>query len=250
MDEPLKLLSADTVELLFREVENNFARYCSGNFADLAKENGWAIETAFARWDPTIAMLLDPSGTPEAEIQNSLLVYQNLQGMTPALAREERLWARLCHVECLEYTRKRWLQRADNLEQIRRRFFAAGLPGCRDDNAIGRLWWNGHIAALACPGNVEHALRRLLARANIRLNVIDRAYTAFRQPLIRAVVRTLAEPWFAQDDEAVEHFMFEVNKRSGSIVFEALSDDDIDQHLASCLAFAKERSYRKSGKSL
>jgi hypothetical protein len=126
--------------------------------------------------------------------------------------------------------------------RIRSHFFASGLPGCRDDNAIGRLWWNTHIAKLASPNDVELALRRLLARANIRLQVIDRADTAFRQPLIAGIVRLLEDNWFASYDAAVADFMFEVNKASGGIIFEALAEDDVDKHLAYCLSAAKARS--------
>jgi hypothetical protein len=163
--------------------------------------------------------------------------------MTPALAREERLWARLCHVECLEYARQRWLHGEGKFAAaVGLHFFAPSLPGCRDDNAIGRLWWNGHIAALACPDDVELGLRRLLARANIRLQVFDRTDTAFRQPLISGIVRLLAvENWFNTYDAAVADFMYEVNKHSGGVVFEALSDDNVDAHLAWCLEFAKLR---------
>jgi hypothetical protein len=241
MAEPLRLLSAATVDQLLNALDKNLDRYRSGDFADLSKESGWAIETTIARWDPAIAAKLDPSGTPEAEIRNSLLVYRGLEGMTPALAREERLWVRLCHVECLEYARQRWLRGESNLApQVRLHFFAPGLPGCRDDNAVGRLWWNGYIASLACPDDLELGLRRLLARANIRLQVIDRADTAFRQPLISGIVRLLgSDNWFNTYDAAVADFMFEVNKRSGGVVFEALSDDEVYAHLARCLDFAK-----------
>lgn len=120
-------------------------------------------------------------------------------------------------------------------------FFAPGFPGCRDDNAIGRLWWNGHIAELACPDDIDLGLTRLLARANIRLQVIERADTAFRQPLVSGVVRLLGDSWFETSDPAVADFMFEVNKRSGGIVFEALNTEEIDDHLARCLRIAKSR---------
>jgi hypothetical protein len=243
MKEPLKLLSAGTVERLATDLDKNLDRYISGDFADLAKQTGWAIETALARWDPTIVMKLDAGGTPEAEIKNSLLIYEGLEGMTPALAREERLWARLCHVECLVYARARWLNGAGSIaNQVRIHFFAPGLPGCRDDNAVGRLWWNGYIAWLASPDDVELGLRRLLSRANIRLQIIDRADTAFRQPLISGIVRLLgSDRWFDTYDAAVADFMLEVNKRSGAIVFEALTDDEVDTHLVRCLGFAKGR---------
>lgn len=242
MTQPLKLLSAPTVERLLADVSSNVGRYGSGDFNDQERESGWAIETTVARWDPAIAAGLDPDVSPQAEIKNSLLIYRALEGMTPALARDERIWARLCHVECLAYARARWLRGEDGLEgRVRAHFFASGLTGCRDDNAVGRLWWNGHIAKLACPDDVEFGLKRLLARANIRLQVIDRADTAFRQPLISGVVRVLGDPWFDSYDAAVADFMFEVNKRSGGIIFEALKGEAIDTHLAECMEIAKAR---------
>ena len=196
--ESMKLLSAAILEKLSSDVEQNAELYRSGDFAELAKESGWAIETQLAAWDPAIAASLDPSGTPDAEVRNSLLVYQGMNGMTPALAREERLWARLCHVECLQYARERWINEAtDVVSPARLHFFANGLRGCRDQNAVGRLWWNGHLASMASPSNLEEGLQRLLARANIRLQIMDRADTAFRQPLVSGIMRLLGkETWF------------------------------------------------------
>lgn len=241
--EPLKFLSAEIVERLASDVAQNLDRYSNGDFLDLAKQSGWAIETKFAKWHPTIADQLDPSGNTDAEIRNSLLVFKGLEGMTPALAREERLWARLCHVECLEYARRRWLKGVAELQQqVKLHFFAPSLPACRDDNAIGRLWWNGYVASMASPEDVELGLRRLLARANIRLQIIDRADTAFRLPLIQGIFRLLGhEAWFNSYDAAIADFMFEVNKRSGGVVFEALDDSAVDAHLQLCLERAQQR---------
>jgi len=239
---PLKLLSASVVERLASAVPANLERYLNNGFADLAQETGWQIETSLARWDPAIASKLDPAGGTEAEIRNSLLIFNGLEGVTPAFAREERLWARLCHIECLDFARKRWLQGTGDLQgDVRRHFFAPGLTGCRDDNAIGRLWWNGHAASLASPDNIRLGLERLLSRANIRLQIVDRADTAFRQPLIQGIFRLLgSESWIGSKDANVNDFMFEVNKRSGSIIFEALPDSAIDLHLATCLNHAKQ----------
>lgn len=242
MMQPLKLLSLHTVEQLMNDIPSNLERYATGSFVDLAKEHGWAIETTAAQWDTSAAEKLDSSLTPEAEVKNSLLIYRSLPGMTPAMARDERVWTRLCHVECIDYVRRRWLKSVSIESRVRAHFFASGMAGCRDDNALGRLWWNTHIAGLACPDDVELALNRLLARANIRLQVIDRADTAFRQPLIAGIVRLLGDEWFATYDAAVADFMFEVNKASGGIIFEALTEEDVDKHLAYCLRTAKARS--------
>jgi hypothetical protein len=241
--EPLKFLSAAVLDDLATRVAANLERYLSGDFLDLAQQSGWAIQTKFAKWDPALVEQLDASGTTEAEIRNSLLIFNGLEGMTPALAREERLWARLCHVDCLNYSRQRWLKGAgDVAQQVRLHFFAPSLPGCRDDNAIGRLWWNGFVASLASPDSIELGLRRLLARANIRLQIIDRADTAFRLPLIQGIFRLLTrETWFDSYDAAVADFMYEVNKRSGGIVFETLDRGAVDAHLNMCLDHAKRR---------
>ena len=241
--QPMRLLAGTVVDDLSKNIEANLTRYTEGNFLDLEKQSGWAIETTLAHWDPTIATKLDPSGTAAAEIGNSLLVYQGLQGMTPALAREERLWARLCHIECLDYARKRWIGKEEKAATaVRLHFFATGLRGCRDQNAIGRLWWNGHLATLAMPGDIETGLKRLLTRANFRLQIVDRADSAFRQPLVGGIFRLLGtEDWFNSYDAAIADFMFEVNKRSGGIMYEAFEPAIVDEHLQICLAYAKQR---------
>lgn len=246
--QPVRFLAATVVEDLSKNIDANLARYKGGDFLDLEKESGWAIETALATWDPAIAVNLDPSGTPTAEINNSLLIYNSLRGMTPALAREERLWTRLCHIECLQYARERWITKEETAASaVRLHFFAAGLRGCRDQNAIGRLWWNGHLSALAMPDNIEGGLKLLLTRANYRLQIVDRADSAFRQPLVSGIFRMLDnEEWLNSYDAAIADFMFEVNKRSGGIIFEALDTTIIDSHLQTCVAYAKQRNARRT----
>lgn len=238
---PLKFFSSSTVEKLSTDIKQNLDRYTTTDFLDLAKESGWALETDKAMVDETLLAKLLPESTPEAEAQNSLMVYQALGGFTPAMARDERIWARLCHVEGIEYVRARWLKSGTVESRIRSHSFAAGFPGCRDDNAIGRLWWNAHIAKLACPNDLKTGLSRLLSRANVRLQIVDRADSAFRQPLVAGIIRSLDNEWFQSYDAAIADFMFEVNKASGGIIFEALSTEQIDAHLAFCMDAAKRR---------
>ncbi|MEO6016925.1 MAG: DUF6339 family protein [Polaromonas sp.] len=238
---PLKFLSSAVVDKLSADIEPNLDRYSGNDFLDLAAESGWALETDKAFVNEELLVQLLPETSPEAEAKNSLKVYQALIGFTPAMARDERIWTRLCHVEALNYVRARWLKSGNLESRIRTHLFAAGFPGCRDDNAIGRLWWNAHISKLACPDNIELGLSRLLSRANIRLQIIDRADTAFRQPLIAGIVRKLTDGWFQSYDAAIADFMLEVNKSSGGIIFEALSTEQIDAHLNFCLETAQRK---------
>lgn len=246
MSEPLKFLSQFEVDSLACEeaIESNMSRYQGGDFLDLAKQNGWQIESQIARWDPSIVDKLDPLDTPEAEVQNSLLIWKGMPGMTPALARDERLWTRLTHIECLEYSRARWLKGdKTDARQVRIHFFAKTLGGCRDDNAIGRLWWNAHVANLISGEDIEQGLSKLLARANNRMQIIERPNNGFRVPLAKGVMRMLGvDEWLNSKDSAIASFMKQVNKLSGSMIFEAMNESEIDSHLQICLARAKKQS--------
>lgn len=237
---PIRFVSAAVAEHLHASIEANLERYMSGSFSDLARELGWAIETRAAFADPAFASALDAEPGPAAEIANSIHVYRSLKGMTPALARDERIWVRLCHVEALEYARKRWIRSSDPARDVRLHFFASGLPGSRDDNALGRLWWNGYIAQTISPEDPERVLRQILKRANIRLQFVDRANTSFRLPLARGLVRLLErEPWLDSHDRAFEDFIRVLDRNAGGRVFEALTDSGIDAFLDANLPVAK-----------
>ena len=104
----LAYLATKTLDDLYAGILENIDRYRDGDFQDLAESGGWDIRLSVeVDLDPLED--LDPSGTPEAEIENSLLVWRALHELTPALACEDRIWTRLSHAECLEYSRKRWL---------------------------------------------------------------------------------------------------------------------------------------------
>lgn len=233
-------MSAAVAENLYGSVETNLDRYVSGSFSDLARELGWAIQTRTAFVDPAFALGLNAESGPDAEVTNSLHVYRSLKGMTPALARDERIWVRICHIEALEYARKRWIKSADPVRDVRLHFFASGLPRSRDDNAIGRLWWNGYIAQSISPEDPEHVLRQMLRRANIRLQFVDRANTSFRLPLARGLIRLLErEPWLNSHDRAFENFIRVLDRNAGGRIFEASSDAVIDAFLDANLPLAK-----------
>lgn len=195
-ESPLKYLSEKKLSELKESIVANRDRYEAGDFLDLEHDNGWAVETSTVQVDHDLLAKLDGTArTAAADIDNSLILFQALQGMTPALAREERVWARLTHIECLGYSRERWLSgnKSEQLDaQVRIHMFAPGLTAIRDDNALSRLWWNMHIASIADPDDPEGALRLILKTADIRSNFVERTNTAARKPLARAVVRANA----------------------------------------------------------
>lgn len=240
MTEPVKYVSDRVVEQLLSKIGDNIPLYRGGDFGALSSEPGWALELKNVRYDPGFVSKLVLETSREAEIENSLVVYSAFQGMTAAIARQERVWVRLCHIDCLEYSRKRWI-RSDPQTDVANHFFARTLDQCRDDNAVGRLWWNGHLANRIDPSDPKRVLNQFLARANIRLQFLDRSNASFRLPIAKGIIRLLeSEPWLHEHDRAFEVFMLVMDKHAGGLLFETLDEPELDQILASNLPAAKE----------
>tara|TARA_R110000868_G_scaffold101213_1_gene278669 strand:- start:183 stop:935 length:753 start_codon:yes stop_codon:yes gene_type:complete len=247
-EQPIKFVSVKTASDLHANIESNLERYVSGDFTDLAKELGWALETQDASYDPDFASLLDPAGGKDSEIKNSLIVFRALKGMTPALARDERIWVRLSHIEGLTYARARWIGTKDPVGNVKIHFFASGLPQCRDDNALGRLWWNGYLANILGPEDPEQVLEQMLARANIRLQFVDRANASFRIPLARGLIRLLRdEPWLNSHDRAFEDYIRVLDRDGGGRLFEAQTDGEVDAFLRRSLPLAQSAHASRPG---
>jgi hypothetical protein len=249
--EKLKYVSAGVLDELLDGVADNLARYTEGKFDDLAAQNGWSIEAASVDLDvDELALLKKGATTPQAEIENSLHVHAALRGMTPSLAREERIWVRLTHVECLDYSRSRWLagKPADAIEKlVSEHFFAGTLTSMRDDNAIARLWWNAHIAAIGCPEDPEKALALILKRADIRSNFVERTRTVSRPVLARGLIRVMeSDPWVTSTEDSFREFMKVMNRDGGGILFEVLGDQRVDDFMRRC----SERAQRQLANGL
>ncbi len=244
----LKFLSQDVMDNLQAQVAANRARYQAGDFLDLEVGNGWAIEVSSVSLDGGALAALDMSSTkPEVEVRNSLMVFEALPGMTPAIAREGRIWTRLTHVEGLEYARSRWLSgiAGESIDKaVLDHFFGSGLTSVRDDNAIGRLWWNARVAKIAAgAGDHEQALSLILKSADIRSNFVERSRTTSRPKLAQGLIRIMiAEPWITSDEASFRHFMKVLNRNGGGILFEVMLDKQIDEFLAKTVAAAMKLS--------
>ena len=93
--EPMKFLSERKLSELAGNIAANRDRYAAGDFSDLEHDNGWAIETTKVTIDLDVLATLDGSvRTAAADIENSLILYKALKGMTPALARERSAYGR------------------------------------------------------------------------------------------------------------------------------------------------------------
>lgn len=223
-------------------VANNIFRYREGDFLDMEAAGDWRIPLSF---DVDLKVLeeLSTDGKPNDEIQNSITVGDALKILTPTLARENRIWIRLSHIECLEYSRKRWLHidKDDDtlIRDASKHFFAPTLAGCRDDHSISRLWWNHHIAKQIMPDNPARALTKILALADIRQALVERSGIGSRPVLGKGIIRLLEKESRLVEGKLFREFMKKVNLIGAGIAFEVWGEDKIDQFMAQCLDLAE-----------
>jgi len=224
------------------QIYDNLERYKAGDFLDLEAKGDWRIPLSIEA-DTAALSKLKQNKSPESETENSLLVGSIFNKMTPTLARENRVWLRLSHIECIAYSRQRWLNLNDKdgelVKDVRKHFFAPTLTGCRDDHAISRLWWNHHIAKQILPENPERALKVILARADIRLNFLERPGLAARPKLGRGIVSALERSnELLKQEDLFRKFMTTLNLSGAGIAFEVWNSDAIDKFMDRCLADA------------
>lgn len=236
----LKYVSQKVLDDLIDKTPEHIDRYVETGFEDLAQQIGWAVETVGVEVDYDRLQDLKLDRTSGAvEVHNSLVVHDALSRLRRAVARDERIWVRLTHIECIRYARARWLTgvSTENLEkQIKLHFFAGTLNQTRDDNAISRLWWNGEIATTAFPEDRKRGLELILRTADTRLSLVERSRSGGRRPIIRGIVRALdSHAWLTEKDTNFRRFMKMLNVDGGGVLYEALPESAVDELILTIL---------------
>lgn len=233
----LLYVGQQTADFLADNVEEHLERYLSIGFRDLEASGDWRIPLSISA-DLYRLEDLSPDKGAEAEVANSLIVGSALANLTPSLARENRIWIRLSHVEGLAYSRARWLTSiADGklARAIRTHFFAATWTGCRDDHAIARLWWNHQIASTLMPEDPNAALKIILSRADLRANFIERPTVGARLPLARSIIRELARNEALKASEpGFRVFMKIINAQGAGKYLETWGAAEVDVFVSNC----------------
>lgn len=224
---------------LRERIAENLGRYEGDGFEDLAREPGWAIELDVDA-DLTALSQLDISDNrAHTDLKNSLLIEESLRSLSPADANEERLWARLSHIEAFNYTKARWLKTSGDADKqtvaVEKHFFARGQTGIRDDHSLSRLWWNAYIVKRCYEGDLARGLELLLTRADVRSNFVERIWLSGRRTLASGVFRTMdQDARVLASESSFRRFMKTLNLMGAGIVFEAMSETEIDAFLRRC----------------
>jgi len=243
----LKYLSDKALAELRGGIDANHLRYRGEGFADLAQSPAWDIGLGI-EYDDALLATLDksrPQVIAGIDLENSKIVGQALSRLTPTLANEERIWARLAHVDAFDYSKARWLDSEGDEKlsaSVEKHMFASTQTGIRDDHSLSRLWWNYHIAKTCQPNDIEGALALILKTTDIRLNFVERIWMTSRRAIASAALKAMAEDaWVTATASNFRDFMKALNRFGGGIVFEALDAAETEAFVARCLAEVKKK---------
>jgi hypothetical protein len=228
----ISLFKEKAVNELFEKVSENLESYRSGGFDHLLDANlflDYSIDLS-----EEIAKSVSCSEDDHNEVGCCMALHTSLIGVTPYLARDERLWARLSHIEFLNYARSRWPIPNDDhkaVDHIKTHFFARGSRGVERDNAISRLWWMAQICSKVKNLTLEQSLTAFLHQSDVRANIIERPSTSQNPTVISAVVNKLHQSYIGDkrlhERETFRQLMKKMNLEGGMRLFEALDEDTV-----------------------
>lgn len=235
----LSHLSESRLEELRNNIAANIDRYRGAGFDDLAEDQGWAISLDLKIDLAGLNGLDGSDNRAETDLRDTFVVAETMKDLSPSLANEERIWARLSHVEGFAYSQRRWLKTdADDAalaKAVEIHFFARTQTGLRDDHALSRLWWNAQVARHCYPQDFRRGLELLLTSADVRSNLVERIWLTGRRRLAGGVFRAMdGDPFVLGGEGNFRAFMKSLNRLGGGVVFEAMSDEAIDDFLKRC----------------
>lgn len=229
----ISLFKESSVKTLFDSVEHNLDLYRSGSFEHLLDDTSLFLASS-CKMDEEEALLVDCTADDHNEVNCCLSIVKCLNSVSSYLARDERLWTRLAHIEFLNYSRTRWEIPSDNakaVDHIKKHFFAKGVRGIERDNAISRLWWMATICSKVNGLPLEKALEAFLHQSDVRANIIERPSTSQNPTVLSAVVNKLSSSLVGNqalyEREKFREVMKRLNLEGGTRLLEALDSEEI-----------------------
>jgi hypothetical protein len=231
----LALFRTQTVHQLYKDVEKNLPIYRNGDFNSLLVDSSLFLESE-CELDDTEIKKISCTKENDNEVQCCLGILNGLKGVTAYLARDERLWARLCHIELLDYARARWTIPTDDIKAasyIRTHFFAKGARGIERDNAASRLWWMATICNKVQGLPLEQSLTAFLHQSDVRANIVERPTTSQNAALLSSVINKLHESFNGDkalyEREKFRSVMKNLNLEGGVRLLEVLEDKELNK---------------------
>ena len=146
----IRFLKENSLNDLYEDIDKNIERYRSIGFYDIFEDSAMTYSHDGLTFD--LEKMGSLTGGVESDSTNSTILLEAMPGMTPYLAKDERVWAYLCHTVFFKYINERWPIPVDAsvekvIQHIKLHFFARTDRNFERDNAGSRLWWGAFFAS-------------------------------------------------------------------------------------------------------
>jgi hypothetical protein len=208
----IPILTRAQVQQSFLAVSANLELYRSSDFAESWFEGG-VQEIRDTKIDcDALAGLSVPApgqGAGLTDAMNAHTVFHALEGMTPYLAQDERVWVAITHLFTPEFVWERWVgEKIEDDKNISAKicshYFArvdGKQKGIERNNALSSLWWWAHLIYRCDFDDHVSALTTLLSNTDFREQLIGRPTTAVHIRPFKTIVK-LKQKWEAEKPDS------------------------------------------------
>jgi hypothetical protein len=236
----LSYLKQEVVKSLRANIGDNLELYRNGSFESLIEGGVISLNGGISIDEFLLTGAHCQGG--DRDIENCLLISQGIEGLTPYLARDERIWVYLTHTILLNYTRERWPipeNDEDAIKYISAHFFSKGIRGTMRANSVSRLWWAAHLSNKVEDLSLEESLHTLLYKKDVRGAIIERPTISRNSVIFSSVIKVMNDSYKTEDKEL---FNREVNRKSmkklnfvaGAKLLQGMQEEDVLNIVKEC----------------
>lgn len=180
-----------------------------------------------------------------ADLQNAKAFTQAFQGLTPALATDERLWVTLALGTFYDYSIERWGVTSSTSKDESYKYFKnhvlAATPRDRWRNqSISRLWWVGNFASNLGADLQNEALEVFYFNSDLGQQLLGRPNISQPLRLMRSIVKVVHEEIVTNNPggwnrQAFRRFMIDIDFLIGRRKIESIAEDSIIEEVRELL---------------
>lgn len=208
------------------------------DFNALSEELGIQYVPVDYKIDPKSLSLYAPEDNNDDKLrsdrENLKSVFEAFNGLTPAQATDERLWATLSVLHYSEYTSARWPLPKDEKKissHLRSHWLCrSGVRSRTRDNSISRLWWMGYFVYQLDGWHPDEVANILFNNSDYRASIVERNTSASAYNVVGAILSITDEAFkegIKYNRTSFRSFMIQVNFLAGRTNMAALNQEQL-----------------------
>ena len=231
----IQFLKKSTLEKLYLDIKLNIDRYKTGNFDDLITSDSCLVSDKL-NLDYEALQLI--KGDDKNDAKNAQIIDKAFQGLSPHVARDNRLWTYLTHTHLLKYTRERYPLPGEEkgedrlINHIINHYFTNSPRGFERDNAASRLWWATFMCKRAEHLDLEKSLKAIFLYQDPIVQLLGRPTSAISTNVFNSILEKMIDSMqgdqsFLKDRYSYNRpFMSELSNLGGHKLLDALSPEE------------------------